>query len=144
MLSLELLSQIQAGRGQELHIILIDLQKAFDSVDREILFEMLQESGIDETVTDLLKSAYAGEKSTLMLNGERTEPFNIEKGVRQGACTSPILFNLVPDKLAKQLEGMNTGIVIDDGPPINCLMYADDIALVAKNSADVQRLADET
>ena len=41
MLSLELLAQIQESRGQELHVILIDLQKAFDSIDREILFDIL-------------------------------------------------------------------------------------------------------
>ena len=38
---------------------------------------------------------------------------------------------------------MNTGVTIDDGAPINCLLYADDIALVAKSAEDAQRLADE-
>ena len=102
MLSLELLAQIQESRGQELHVILIDLQKAFDSIDREILFDILQETEVDATTTDILKNAYQTEKSALLLNGTRTETFKVEKGVRQGACTSPILFNLIPDKLAKK------------------------------------------
>ena len=119
MLTLELLSQIQDQRGQELHIVLIDLQKAFDSVNREILFEMLEETEMDSTICDILKSAYQKEQRALRLNGKLTEPFPIEKGVRQGACTSPILFNLIPYKLAKTLTTMNTGIRIDNGPLIN-------------------------
>ena len=50
MLSLELLSQIQTKRNQELHVILIDLQKAFDSVKRETLFEILEETGVETTI----------------------------------------------------------------------------------------------
>ena len=42
MLALELLAEIQEAVGQELHIILIDLRKAFDSVDREMLFDLLE------------------------------------------------------------------------------------------------------
>lgn len=43
--------------------MLIDLQKAFDSVDRELLFELLQNTGVNETVTDIFKSAYSTETS---------------------------------------------------------------------------------
>ena len=82
MLSLELLAQIQESRGQELHVILIDLQKAFDSIDREILFDILSETEVEKTPIDILKSAYQREKSALLINGERTKPFTIEKGVR--------------------------------------------------------------
>ena len=58
MLTLELLAQIQEARGQELHFILIDLKKAFDSVNREMLFDILKETGIEHTVSDILKDVY--------------------------------------------------------------------------------------
>ena len=38
---------------------------------------------------------------------------------------------------------MNTGVKIDEGPMINCLLYADDIALISKNHRDAQILADQ-
>ena len=53
-------------------MILIDLHKAFDSIDREILFEILEETEVDRTIINILKGAYKNEKSTLLLNGERT------------------------------------------------------------------------
>ena len=70
----------------------------------------------------------------MKLNGKNTRKFRIEKGVRQGACSSPMLFNLVPDKLAKTLANLNVGIRIDNDGLINILLYADDIALVAKTT----------
>lgn len=66
-------------------MILIDLQKAFDSIDREILFEILSETEVEKTPIDILKSAYQREKSALLINGERTKSFAVEKGVRQGS-----------------------------------------------------------
>ena len=38
---------------------------------------------------------------------------------------------------------MNTGVKIDEGRMINCLLYADDIALIAKNHRDAQILVDQ-
>ena len=65
-----------------MHIILIDLQKAFDSVDRTLLFNLLEDTEIDPTIADILRSAYTNEKSALKLNNKRTETFTVEKGVR--------------------------------------------------------------
>ena len=72
MLSLELLAQIQEKRGEQMHVMLIDLQKAFDSVDRELLFHLLESTGIDHTISDILKSAYSMEYSSLLLNNAPT------------------------------------------------------------------------
>ena len=98
-----------------------------------MLFEILEDTGLDMIVQDILKSAYVQERSSIKLNEELREPINIEKGVRQGACSSPILFNLIPNRLARDLEGSDLGVKIDNGGKINCLLYADDIALIAKN-----------
>jgi hypothetical protein len=143
MLTMELLTQIQSRRGQETHIMLIDLQKAFDSVDRELLFELLENTGIDDTVSDVLKSAYSAEQSTLLLNRRRTAPFQVHRGVRQGACSSPILFNLLPDQLAKRVMHTQAGVWLSDMSRVNCLLYADDVALIARNTNELQTLANE-
>lgn len=87
---------MQNQHNNETHIVLVDLQKAFDSVDREDLFNLLEQTEMDTTVTNILKSAYSGEISRLILQGTPQKPIRIEKGVRQGACSSPILFNLIP------------------------------------------------
>jgi len=85
ILTLELLIEIAKQQNQELHVVLVDLQKAFDSVRREDIFTKLEDTGFDQTATNILKSAYNTERSRLLLCGQPRTPFNIEIGVRQGA-----------------------------------------------------------
>lgn len=54
-----------------------------------------------------------------------------------------MLFNLLPDQLAKRLEVTQTGVWLSDMSRVNCLLYADDVALIARNSAELQTLANE-
>ena len=68
--------------GKELHICLIDIQKAFDSVGREMVFDLLRQSGLDPHVLELLKAIYRTETSSLILNGRIAKPFKIHQGVR--------------------------------------------------------------
>ena len=83
------------------------------------------------------------ERSSILLNGAPTDTFPIEKGVRQGAVSSPILFNLVPNELAVQLADVDAGIQLaDQYRKVNCLLYADDIALIARNQDEMQLLCD--
>lgn len=126
-----------------MHVMLIDLQKAFDSVDRELLFNLLDDTGVNPTLCDILKSAYTSETSSLLLNNAPTAPFCVQKGVRQGACSSPILFNLLPNQLAKSLKHEQAGVALSDGSWVNCLLYADDIALVASSTSELQDLANK-
>ncbi len=99
--------------------MLIDLQKAFDSVDRELLFNLLEDTGIDPTISDILKSAYAHERSALLLNNANQVSFSVQKGVRQGACSSPILFNLIPNELAKSMRDIDVGVPLEDDTKVN-------------------------
>ena len=69
-------------RGQELHICLIDIQKAFDSIGREMIFHLFRQSGFDPHVLGLLKAMYKTETSSLILNGRIAKPFKIHQGVR--------------------------------------------------------------
>ena len=57
---------------------LIDIKKAFDSIDRD----QLKLSNFDPTTSEVLKAMYKTETSRLILNGKPYEPFEIWKGVR--------------------------------------------------------------
>ena len=91
-------------KGQELHICLIDIQKAFDSIGREMIFDLLRQSRFDPHVLGLLKAMYKTETSSLILNGRIAKPFKIHQGVRQRASSSPLLFNLIPELLIRKLQ----------------------------------------
>ena len=71
----------------------IDYAKAFDCVDHNKLWKILQEMGIPDHLNCLLRNLYAGQETTVK-TGHATDWFQIRKGVHQGYLLSPCLFNL--------------------------------------------------
>ena len=70
------------------------LAKAFDCVDHNKLWKILQEMGIPEHLTCLLRNVYAGQEATVRTRHEITNWFQIGKGIHQGCIFSACLFNV--------------------------------------------------
>ena len=68
--------------------------EAFDCVHQHKLWKILQEIGIPDHLTCLLRYLYAGQEATVRTGQETKEWLQIGKGVRQGCILSPCLFNL--------------------------------------------------
>ena len=68
--------------------------KVFDSVNHNKLWNILNEMGIPDHLTCLLRNLYAGQEATVRTRHGTTDWFNIGKGVHQGCILSPCLFNL--------------------------------------------------
>ena len=71
----------------------IDYAKAFDYVDHNKLWKILQEKGILDHITCFLRNMYAGQEATVRTGHATTDCFQTGKGVRQGCTLSPCLFN---------------------------------------------------
>ena len=72
----------------------INYAKAFDCVDHNKLWKILQEMGIPDLLTCLLRNLYIGQEATVITRHGATDWFQIGKGVHQGCILSPCLFNL--------------------------------------------------
>ena len=77
------------------YFCLIYYAKAFDCVDHNKLWKILQEMGIPDDLTCLLRNLYAGQEATVRTGHGTKDWFQIGKGVRQGSILSPCLFNLM-------------------------------------------------
>ena len=71
----------------------IDYVKAFDSVDHNKLWKVLQEIGIPDQLTCLLGNLYVSQEATVRTGHGTRDWFQIGKGVHQGCILSPCLFN---------------------------------------------------
>ena len=71
-----------------------DYAKAFDCVDHNKLQEILQEMGILDHLTCLLRNLNAGQEAIVRTGHGTTDWFQIGKGIHQGCILSPCLFNL--------------------------------------------------
>ena len=72
----------------------LDYVKAFDCVDHNKLWIILQETGIPDHLTHLLRNLYAGQEATVRTGHGPTDWFQIGKGAPQGCILLPCLFNL--------------------------------------------------
>ena len=80
----------KARKFQEnIYFCFIDYVKAFDCVDDNILWKILQEMGIPDHLTCLLRNLYAGQEATVRNRHRTTDWFQIGKGVCQDSFLSP-------------------------------------------------------
>ena len=79
---------------RNIYFCFIDYAKAFDYVDHNKLWKILQEIGIPDHLTCFLRNLYAGQEATVRTGHGITDWFQIGKGVHQGCILSLCLFNL--------------------------------------------------
>src|SRR6266516_3885681 len=80
-------------------VLLIDLSKAFDNVNHSILIKDLEDIGCDATSLALFASYLTERKQRVTYGANKTKWQSITKGVPQGSCISPLLFNIYVHKL---------------------------------------------
>ena len=92
----------------------IDYAKAFDCVDHNNLWKILQEMGIPDHLTCFLRNLYAGKEATFRTGHGTTGWFQIRKGIHQGCILSPCLFNFYAEYIMRNagLEEAQAGIKI--------------------------------
>ena len=122
-------------------IALLITPKAFDCVDHNKLWKILQKMEIPDHLTCLLRNLYAGQEATVKTRHGTMDWFQIEKGVCQGCILSPCLFNLYSEYIMwnARLDEAQAGIKIA-GRNINNLRYADDTTLMAESKEELKSL----
>ena len=103
-------------------------------MDHNKLWKILQEMGIPDHLTCLLRKLYAGQEATVRTGHGTIDLFQIEKGVHQGYILLPCLFNSYAEYIMQnaRLDEAQAGINIS-GRNINNLRYADDTILMAES-----------
>ena len=127
--------------NKSLYAAFIDFTKAFDLVDRDLLFLQLLNNGLDGNLYFALKSLYVQTSANIRVNNYTTDWFDINNGVRQGDPLSPTLFSIFINDLIKEVEQAGIGVkYLND--IINILVFADDVVVLAENPDDLQILLD--
>lgn len=122
-----------------LYIHFVDYEKAFDSVHRKNLWQLLRHYGIPIKLTSLIKNSYEGMTCRVAHGGHFTKIFAVRTGVRQGCLLSPFLFLLAIDWILKKTTaGKRNGIQWTLGNQLNDLDFVDDIALLSHNRQQMQ------
>ena len=126
---------------KNIYFCFIDYAKAFDCVDHNKLWKILQEMGILDYLTCLLRNLHEGQEATVRTKHGTTDWLQIGKGVHQGCVLSPCLFNLYAEYMTRNagLYESQAGIKIA-GRNINNLRYTDDTTLMAESEEELRSL----
>ena len=131
----------QGNFRRNIYFCFTDYAEAFDCVDHNKLWKILQEKGIPDHLTCLLKNLYAGQEATDGTGHGTTDWFQIGKGVRQGYILSPCLFKFYAEYIMRNaaLDEAQAGIKIARRD-INNFRYADDTTLMAESREELKSL----
>ena len=110
-------------------MILIDLQKAFDTINHDILINKMKLLGFSENTTKWYKSYLSNRKFKVNINNAFSEPGDLLCGVPQGSILGPLLFLLYINDMPQAVE-------------CNLLLYADDTCLIFqhKDISEIERI----
>ena len=126
---------------KNIYFCFIDYAKAFDCVDHNKLWKILQEMGIPDHLTCPLRNLYSGQEATVRTGHGTTDWFKIGKGVRQYCILSPCLFNLYTEYIMRNagMDEAQAGIKTA-GRNINNPRYEDDNTIMAESEEEVKSL----
>ena len=125
----------------KVHMAFLDISKAYDSVNRSILWSRLSSMGFNGTFLSTLRSLYNDDSVDCMVNGLLTSPIFLRRGLRQGCSLSPMLFALYISDIGNDLTSSSIGFKLGD-VTISGLLFADDIVVVAKTADGLKSLLD--
>ncbi|UYV75515.1 hypothetical protein LAZ67_13000448, partial [Cordylochernes scorpioides] len=119
--------------GSPLAVMGIDLESAFDSLDRGFLESLMTSLRLPPAFMGWINILYAGADATIRAGGFHTTAFPLLNGLRQGCAVSAALFSIATGPLLRRLE-LTLGVG-------NVIAYADDIVLLFHRDGDFERVA---
>jgi hypothetical protein len=151
-------------QGVDLYLLFIDLTKAFDTVNREGLWRILEKAGCPKLFVSIICSFHDGMKASVREGSEKSPSFGVTSGTKQGCVLAPTLFSIFFSMmLLVAFKDTTDGVDIKSRcdvalgsvktnhfnaltkvtlSTIRDLLFADDCALAAPSLEALQRLSD--
>jgi hypothetical protein len=119
--------------GSNTSVVFLDIQKAYDSVDREILWKKMDEANVPYNIIGICRNLFNHNTIQVCIDGAYSDPRKLDYGLLQGSIISPILYAFFINDIVKCVVGDR----------VRMLLYADDIAIVGKNRNEIQETLDK-
>uniref|UniRef100_A0A8C9TQF7 Reverse transcriptase domain-containing protein n=1 Tax=Scleropages formosus TaxID=113540 RepID=A0A8C9TQF7_SCLFO len=126
------LSQIIEGAWEfanPVYMCFVDLEKAYDRVPREILWEVLREYGVPGPLLRAIRALYIQSESCVHILGIKSSLFNGGVGLRQGCALSPLLLVVFMDRISRRSRGQEG--ILRGSRKVTSLLFAGDVVLFA-------------
>ena len=127
------------NQDKKLYCAFVNFKKAFDFVNRVIIWYKLIKLGVRGKMLNVIRSMYNSVKSKVKYNNELSSDFDSYLGVRQGECLSPFLFSMYLNDIEDEfylngVEGIDIGSI-----KLFLLLYADDMTIFSETEEGLQK-----
>ena len=128
------------GSKKSLHIAYLDISDAFGSIPIRHIIGILRLMGMSSSATDLVSNLYEDCSSSYICSNIVTSSIMVNRGVRQGCPLSMLLFNIGLDPILSECSLVSNAGARIGSFKVECLAYADDLALFAENPVVLQKM----
>ena len=129
--------------GDKLYCVFVDYEKAFDRIDRTLLWQKLMSENISSRFVRALSSMYQVVKACIRYKSSISQFFSSEIGLKQGDPSSPLLFMFFINDITQNINSDIESIFTIDEIKIFMLLYADDAVLFAKSPVALQSILND-
>ena len=163
MFAVRRLQELERKARAPLFVCFIDLQKAYDSVDCTLLWQMLARFGTPPQIIEVIRQFHDGMRACVRSDdGRCSEWFEAAQGLRQGCVLSPLMFNvffaailrIVLERFSKDAGILADLVHLHEQPSkvrpemaLECvrraiwgMMYADDACIVSRSTRRLRRM----
>ena len=113
----------------ELHVVFVDLEKAYDRVPRELIWWSLRNKRDPETYIKIIQDMYEDCQIQVTTREGNTEYFNVKVGQHQGSTISTLLFIIIMGVLASEIDTEHPWV----------MLFSDDLVMCETSEAAVER-----
>jgi hypothetical protein len=136
---LKLLIEKKMAVDQPLHLLFVDLEKAYDSVPLKNLWKALEHYNISTSISRGIKRLYENSFSKIKIGKQLSSGFHVTKGLRQGRSLSPTLFKIYIENALENWQKKCARMVLENQDrTIYSVLFADDHLLIAQDYEDLE------
>jgi hypothetical protein len=128
MFCLRILQERFREFNKSLHLVFVDLEKAYDTVPRDLIWYCLRKRLVPEAYVRIIQNMYENCKTKVTTVVGETEHIDIEVGLHQGSALSPFLFIIILDVITEEIE--------EDTPW--AMLFADDLVLCDEQAKNME------
>ena len=125
-----IINEVIHKHRQKLFVAFVDLKKAYDKIDRQVLIFKLRKKGIGGKYLMSIKAMIENVVQIPKINGKLLQSIITSTGLKQGDNLSSILFNIFFDDVDQIFDSQCNPAIFNSEISLNHLLYADDLYII--------------
>ena len=134
-----ILQEIQRNK-KEVYMAFLDVTKAYDKAWADGIMYVMAKQGVSDKTWTIIKKLNEGLTAIAETKYGHTRKIKMKDNIRQGGVLSVIMYAVLMDEIAKEIQGNNLGIETNDSTKIGCLLWMDDVVLISENPTELQEM----